>query len=568
MIDALPENPLEFMDWPWSKIEPIFQGINRVSLSAASLEGWLEAWSRLDKYLDEAYQRLWVATTLDTVDQAAQRRYEAFLDEIYPHAQAADQVLKQKLLDSGLQPPGYTIPMRNMWAEVEIFREENLSLLSEDLKLGNEYDRIIGAQTIFWDGQELTVAQLKPVLLVQDRQERERAWRLAAQRQLDDRQAINELWGKMVHLRCQIAANAGLGNYRDYRWKQLLRHDYSPQDCVSFQRAIEQVVVPAASQHYEKRRKQLGVESLRPWDLFVDPLVRQPLKPYTQVEELANKTGAIFQRVDPGLGAYFTIMQREKLLDLENRKGKAPGGYCTSFWATRRPFIFTNAVGLHEDVLTMLHEGGHAFHVFESAHLKHHQVQVGIEFAEVASMAMELLASPYLTIDHGGFYTPADAARARLEHLEEALLFWPYMAVVDAFQHWVYQYPEAAQVAENCDAHWSELWDRFMPGVDWSGLEAEKVTGWQRKPHIHSSPFYYVEYGLAQLGAFQVWGEAQKDQAGTVASYRHALSLGGTASLPSLFQSARARFAFDVEALEQAVGLIERTIEQLESGKL
>ncbi len=257
-------------------------------------------------------------------------------------------------------------------------------------------------------------------------------------------------------------------------------------------------------------------------------------------------------------------MRAEGLLDLDNRKGKAPGGYCTDFPVARRPFIFANSVGVHEDVQTLLHEGGHAFHVFECSHLPYQQqLVVPLEFAEVASMSMEMLAAPYLETEQGGFYSAEEAARARIEYLERSLLFWPYMAVVDAFQHWVYEKPAAASDAAQCDAQWNALWDRFIPDIDWSGLEEEKITGWHRKLHIHQSPFYYIEYGLAQLGAVQVWRNALSDQAGAVAAYRRALALGGTRPLPQLFETAGARFAFDAETLSQAVTLMERVISEL-----
>jgi oligoendopeptidase F len=254
------------------------------------------------------------------------------------------------------------------------------------------------------------------------------------------------------------------------------------------------------------------------------------------------------------------------MLDLENRKGKAPGAYCTDYTAIRKPFIFMNAVGIHDDVQTLIHESGHAFHVLESANLPYHpMLEVPMEFAEVASMGMEFLAGPFLTTAKGGFYTPADAARARVEHLEFSLQFWPYMAVVDEFQHWVYENHAAASDPANCDAKWGELWDTYMIGVDWSGFEDEKITGWHRKLHIFEVPFYYVEYGLAQLGAIQVWQNAQRDQAAAVAGYRQALSRGGTATLPQLFETAGAKFAFDTRTVGEAVAMMESTIEELES---
>ena len=390
-----------------------------------------------------------MATTLNTADQEAKNRFNAFLDDIYSPSQAANQVLKQKLLASGLQPQGFDIPLRNMRVEAEIYREENLPLLSEEKKLVNEYDEIIGAQTVEWEGREVTTTQLQPVYLSLERSKREKAWRLSMERKLADRQKLNVLWGTMLDVRGKIARNAGFMDYRAYRWKELLRFDYTPENCVQFHQAIEQVAVPAAKRIYAKRQKQLGLDKLRPWDLNVDPLGREALKPYQTITELEDKVSAIFHRVDPELGGYFEIMRSKGLLDLDNRKGKAPGAYCNNYDMVRLPFIFENAVGLHGDVATLLHESGHGFHVFEEAHLPYyHQLQVGMEFDEVASMAMELLASPYLLASEGGFYSEKDAARARIEHLEEAVLFWPYMAVVDAFQHWAYTNPAAAAEPE------------------------------------------------------------------------------------------------------------------------
>jgi len=554
------------MSWSWSQIEPYYQELTARNLAADTVEDWLADWSRLSRLIAETFSRLKVAVDLDTTDKVAEERYNTFLEKIFPSAQAADQKLKEKLLASGLEPRGFAVPLRNMRTEAAIFREANLPLLIEERKREAQYDKIIGAQTVLWQGVETTIAQLAPVYQNPDRSLREQAWRLAAERQLADREAINTLWQQFLQIRRQMAANANFNDYRSFRWQQLLRFDYTPEDSYRFHDAIEKAVVPAARRIYEKRRRQLGVKTLRPWDLKVDPLGRPPLRPFQTGAELMTKSAAIFHQVDPALGKYFSTMIREKLLDLENRKGKAPGGYCTSFPVIKRPFIFMNAVGLHNDVQTILHEAGHAFHVFERSRLPYHQqMRVGMEFAEVASMSMELLAAPYLADSEGGFYSTADAARARIEHLESSILFWPYMAVVDAFQHWVYEHPDAAADPANCDARWQALWQRFMIGVDWSGLEEALVTGWQRKLHIHTDPFYYIEYGLAQLGAVQVWRNALKDQAGAVASYRRALALGGTVPLPQLYATAGARLAFDAETLSEAVALMEKTIDELES---
>ncbi len=567
MLTALPADYHEFIHWTWPQLEPYYKDLIDRSLSADNVAAWLADWSHIAKLVQETYARLHLATTLDTADAEAEQRYNTFIGEVYPQVEAAEQQLKQKLLAGGLEPPGFEIPLRNMRAEAALFREANLPLLVENRKLGSEYNKIVGAQTVEWEGQELTLQQMRPIAQQPDRAVRERAWRLAAGRWLADREALNDLWTKMVPLRKQIALNAGCADYREYRWRELLRFDYTSADCETFQAAIEEVAVPAANRIYARARQRLGVASVRPWDCDQDrdPLNYPALQPFENVTDLMEKTEKIFQRVDPQLGEYYTRMRREGLLDLDNRKGKAPGGFCTEFPIAQRPFIFMNSVGVRDDVRTMLHESGHAFHVFETNHLPYiQQLQVTMEFAEVASMSMELLAAPYLSRKFGGFYIDQEAARDRAEHLERIILFWPYMAVVDAFQQWAHTHPGGADPAA-CDAKWAELQQRFMPGVDWSGLEAELMTGWHRKQHIHRSPFYYVEYGLAQLGAVQVWRNALKDQAASLARYCQALALGGTKSLPELYQAAGAKFAFDVPTLKAAVDLIETTIAQLEA---
>jgi oligoendopeptidase F len=565
MFTSLPKAPEEFMQWNWTRFKPFADDLLQRELTSHSLEDWVMDWSDLSRIMSEIYARLWVATTRDTSNSQVSERFNTFLDETLTPFRAADQAIKMKLLSSGLQLKGFEVPLRNIRLEAEIFRQENLPLLSEEAKLVNLYDEIIGAQTVEWEGKEVTATQLQPVYLSLDRTLREKAWRLANDRKLADRQKLNELWVKLVDLRSQIATNAGFQDYRAYRWKEMLRFDYTPDDCIKFHEAIEQEVVPVANRIYEKRRYRLGVDSLRPWDLNVDPLGRQALQPFQTIDELVNGVSNIFKRVDPQLQAYFETMRQKGLLDLENRKGKAPGGYCNNYDMVRLPFIFENAVGLHADVATLLHEGGHAFHVFEEAPLPYyHQLPVGSEFAEVASMGMELLSSPYLLASEGGFYSEKDAARALIEHLEEQVLFWPYMAVVDGFQHWAYTHMQEAANLENCDQQWAKLWQRFMVGVDWNGLDDLMVTGWQRKQHIFEVPFYYVEYGMASLGAFQVWRNALKDQKAAVAAYRKALSLGGTVPLPKLYETAGARFAFDAQTIHEAVSLALETIEKLE----
>jgi oligoendopeptidase F len=568
----LPTNPASIIAWTWPEIEPHYQELDSRSITAANVNGWLADWSSVAERIEEMRERLTVAFTVNTADAEAEERMNQFLDGIFPQVMAAEQKLKQKLLASRLEPEGFEIPLRNMRAEADLFRASNLALLSQQHKLTIQYDKIYGSQTVAWEGQEVTLTRLAMNFQQPDRERREKAWKLKAARQRSDVEAINELWLKFMDVRARLAANAGKPSYREYAWQQKLRFDYTPADCKSFAAAIEQVVVPAATRIYEKHRKNLGLASLRPWDL-VDGWFNRPassadspcLKPFETIDELKQGISTMFHQVDPILGGYFDSLLAEGLTDLANRKNKAPGAYCTAYSSIRKPFIFVNAVGTHDDVMTTLHESGHAFHVFETAALPYiQQMNVPMEFAEVASMGMELLASPYLTRQNGGFYTESEAAHARIEHIESQILFWPFMAVVDLFQQWAYENPASGADPSACNSQWGELWDRFLPGVDWSGLEEIKETGWQRKLHIHTAPFYYVEYGLAQLGAVQVFGNARKDQAGAVAAYRKALSLGGTVTLPQCFEAAGARFGFDNALLQTAVNLMEKVIAELE----
>ncbi|MFC1835862.1 M3 family oligoendopeptidase [Thermodesulfobacteriota bacterium] len=564
MFDSLPKYASGILDWSWSSFEPYVTDLTDRSLAEDSVGEFLADWSHLGELVSEVFARLNLAAAKDISDKDAEQRYYRFLEEILPKAIEADQKLKEKLLAQDTAPPSFELPLRKMRVEAELFREENLPLITEEQKLCTEYDKIVGSRTVIWEGKEITLIQLQPFFQDPDRVLREKAWRTSVARRIEDRQAISDLWARLLDIRVREARNADYGDYRSFRWKELHRFDYTPEDCLAFHEAIEEAVVPVALRVTEKRRKAIGVESIRPWDTKVDPAGRPALVPFTEASDLEIGVRTIFEKVDPALGAYFRIMREEGLLDLANRKNKRPGGFCTEFQAIKRPFIFMNAVGVHDDVQTLLHESGHAFHVFESNHLPYvQQRDVGIEFAEVASMGMELIASPYLRKDEGGFYDPSDAARAVIEHLEQSILFWPYMAVVDAFQHWVYGNAADAADGSKCCLKWLELMKRFLPWIDYSGLDEETMIGWQSQLHIHTAPFYYVEYGLAQLGAAQVWANSLEDQAAAVASYRRALALGGTVSVPDLFSAAGAKFSFDAEVLGSAAQLMERTIDRL-----
>ncbi len=566
LFDSLPSTTDEFRNWSWAQIQPYFNDLEARSLDATTVERWLANWTHLDNLINESRMRLWIRTTTHTNDEDGVNRFHAYLSDIVEPVEVANQQLKEKLLASSLTPKGMEIPLRDMRTEAALFRAENVPLATQESKLNTDYDQILGSQTVMWEGEEITLLQLRTVYYKPDRDLREKAWRLEIERRAADTPVLNTLWKDMLKLRQQIATNAGFADYRAYMWQERKRFDYSPEDCTVFHDAVAEVVVPAAERIYERRRLRLGLDSLKPWDLLVDTSGQPALHPFSTVEELEIHSEAIFQQVDPQLGTYFGIMRREGLLDLDNRKNKAPGGYQTDLRLVKRPFIFMNAVSTHEDVQTMIHEGGHAFHCFESGKLPYsQQLEITMEVAELASMSMEMLAAPYLTRDLGGFYTPSEAARARIEHLEEIITLLAYIAVVDAYQHWVYTHIEEAADPENCDEQWVSLWKRFMKGIDYTGLDEALLVRWRRQSHIFQDPFYYIDYGLAQLGALQVWENALQDQPKAVRQYLDALALGSTARLKDVFAAAGATFAFDAATFGRLIGLIERTLEELET---
>ncbi len=567
-FQSLPTETKSILALTWSDYEPYYKDLEVRELNEGNIQAWLDDWSTLAATVDEHYWRLYIATTVNTADKESEDQFNHYIEEIQPAAKTAEQKLKDKILVSGLSPKGFETGLRKIQAEAEIFSEENLPLLAEEQKLVTEYNKLRGSLTVLWEGEERTFTQMWALLYETDRSVRQRAWEAREACIMKERQSINELWEKFMAVRLKIAENADLPDYRAYMWKQRFRFDYSPEDCKSFHAAIEEVVVPAAQRAYERRRQRLGIDTVRPWDVDVDPLGTTPIKPYETIDEFKSKAYAIFQQVNPKFGEYFQIMMEEDLLDLESRKNKAPGGYSLGLHVAHRPFVFMNHIQTPLDVQTILHEGGHAFHEFERAHVHFYQrgeIYLPAEFAEVASMGMELLASPYLTKERGGFYTDNEAARAMIGHLEGSIMFWPYMALVDAFQHWAYENPTDGLDASKCESKWGELWDRFMIGIDYSGCEDAKKTYWHRQGHPFEAPFYYIEYGLALLGAIQVWANARKDQKKAVAKYRKALALGATVPLPDLFSAAGAKFAFDAKPLKEAVDLMEEVIGEMEA---
>jgi oligoendopeptidase F len=396
-------------------------------------------------------------------------------------------------------------------------------------------------------GKEYTLQQLTRFTEEPDRATRRDAWETATNRRLADREAIDEIFDHLLLLRSTIAQNAGMRNYREYCWKSLKRFDYTPDDCLQFSDAIAKTCVPVVEALDRQRAADLKLTRLRPWDLNVDPHNRPPLRPFveTEIDGFVSKTSAIFGRLNPRLKDDFESLRSSNHLDLASRKGKQPGGYQYTLEEVREPFIFMNAAGLQRDVEVLLHEAGHAFHALASrdeplVFLR----SAPIEFCEVASMSMELLGSDHFDI----FYAdPSSAARAKRTLIEGVIRILPWIATIDSFQHWLYTTPEAGLEARTTE--WLRLLDRFGSELDWSGYETARAASWQRQLHLFHAPFYYIEYGIAQLGALQLWMKSRVDPRGALANYRAALKLGGTRPLPELFAAAGIRFDFSQRTL-------------------
>ena len=568
-------------DWP--KIAPLFDQLEARAArarTAADLERWLLDWSEFNAALDEEASRRYIAMTCHTDNADAEKAYLHFVEHVEPplkprqfaleqiYILRRDELHESQTKNSGTRGtcPSETSPADNRYFvfdrdvknHVALFRPENVALETEDAKLCQQYQKLIGAQTVNFRGEEKTLVQLGRYLEEPDRALRQEAWELVAQRRLVDVDKCEEIFDQLIQLRTQIAKNAGFENYRDFAFRQKGRFDYTPDNCLQFHDAVEKEIMPAVREIQNDRQRQLKLEKLRPWDLAVDPQNRAPLKPFVQVSEMVARTQKIFNRLDAELAAGFQQMQDLKLLDLDNRKGKAPGGYQSTLSEARVPFIFMNAIGLQRDVETILHEAGHAFH----AQATHEEDlfpyrSAPIEFCEVASMSMELLGNEFLE----EFYPVAEANRARKTHLEGIIGFFPWMATVDAFQHWIYTH--AGHTRAERKAAYLQLMDRFGGDVDWTNYEEARAFSWHRQLHIFLHPFYYVEYGIAQLGALQVWANSRRDKVKALADYKTALALGGSRPLPELFSAAGCKFQFDAATIKPLIQLAGTELKKL-----
>ncbi len=554
---------IDLGDWP--QIAPLFDQLEKRAAqcrTATELERWLLDWSELNAALDEESSRRYIAMTCHTDSPDAEKAYLHFVEHVEPELKPRQFALEKIYADhpSREKLPGdrFRVFDRDVKNHVELFRPEIVPLETEEAKLCQQYQKLSGSLTVKFRGEEKTLVQMGRYIEEPDRALRQEAWELVTKRRLQEAGKFDDILDAQIKLRQQIAHNAGFTNYRDYAFRRLGRFDYTPEDCNKFHGAVERHVMPVMRELQAERRAQLKLEKLRPWDLAVDPLNRPPLKPFTRVDEMVSRTQRIFNRLDGELGGGFQKMQELRLLDLDNRKGKAPGGYQDTLNEARLPFIFMNAVGLQRDVETILHEAGHAFHALatrdEDLRAYRH---APIEFCEVASMSMELLGNEFVE----EFYSDGDANRARRVHLEGVVGVFPWIATVDAFQHWIYTHPDHTR--DERRQAWLALMDRFGGDVDWSGHETARANLWHRQLHIFLHPFYYIEYGIAQLGALQVWANSKRDKAKALNDYKQALALGGSRPLPELFSAAGCKFEFSEKTIQPLAKMLREELKKL-----
>ena len=558
----LPGTPSVWAEVTWKDVLPHYQELAARPVDGANRAAGLADWSALESLLSEAASLAMIAYTCDTGDPAKEAAHLRFSSEIVPKAEEQSVALARRLVAQPVVPEGMEHVVTRFKASIDIYRDANVPLFAELEELASRYQRMTGGMLAQWEGVDQPLPLLTPFLQSADRAVRERAFRAVVTPYVAQHDALAGLFDLLYDRRQRVARNADFSDYHAFSFVAKHRFDYTPGDCERFHDAVESIVVPAHTRALAARRDRLRLDSLRPWDLAVNPYRAEPLRPFETGAELAHGVRRMLARLDPVLGAEFQAMIDERLLDLDSRKGKAPGGYCDTLHVRGRPFIFMNASGVLEDVITLLHESGHAFHAFAAHQLPYvWQRHPGAEAAELASMSMELLAGPQLG-PPVGMLSERDAAIARLEHLEDALASLPHIASVDAFQTWIYTSGQGHDAAAR-DAAWLRIRSRFEEAVDWSGLIAERTARWYRQLHVYLYPFYYIEYGIAQLGALQVWRNHREQGAAALEAYRRFLALGATRALPDLYREAGAGLVFDPVGMRPLIDMLEEEMEQL-----
>jgi oligoendopeptidase F len=558
--DSLPqEHPQKFIKGnvdlaDWSQVEPYFAELQSRDLSSpAVLEGWFDDYSELLVAVSEQGTVRYIRMTEQTTNEDFRSAYLSFVENVEPKVKIAQFNLYRKYAGSdqrkNLPREKYTLADLRIENSVRLFREENVNLEKDERALSQRYQEITGEMTVSYDGKDRTMQQMQKYAELPERGMRREAWTLVQKRMLQDRDRLDQIYDRMVILRQDIAKNAGFGNFRDYVFLKRERFDYTPDDCFRFHEAVERHIVPLVREVYRKRKEMLKVDQLRPWDIIADPEGRPPLHPFETTAEFVQGCRRVFEKVDRELAENFQRTASLNLLDLESRPGKAPGGYNAELSRVRLPFIFMNAVGRDDDVRILLHESGHAFQVYEMKHKDLNYLykadNLPVEIAEVASMSMEFMGGEHL---EGVFYDRKDAMRSSYDHNLQVARLLPWIATIDAFQHWVYTHPGHSR-DERRDA-WVRTHERFSVGESWEGLEEERRSFWHKQLHLFEIPFYYIEYGIAQLGALGIWVRYLKEPKEAVAAYRAALALGGSKPLPELFNTAGLPWDFGPNIVE------------------
>ena len=567
-IQKLPRTflPEDFMLTNWEALEPYFKDLaERPIENKAALEKWLKDMSELEAVVSEDACWRQIRMTCDTENKELEDAFTYFCLEIQPKIQPYADLLNKKLIQSPLTETLdrelYFTYLRNVKKSIELFREENVPIQAELSVLQQQFGVISGNMTVEVGGQEYTLQQAAKFLEDSDRDLRESVYRKINERRLQDKEALNDLFSKLVAKRHQVALNAGFENYRDYKFRELGRFDYTKEDCYQFHAAVRQHILPLVGLINQDKKAKLKLDTLRPWDLEAEPAGVNPLTPFQSGEELLDKTVSCFENLHPFFADCLRKMNEMKRLDLDSRKGKAPGGYNCPLAETGAPFIFMNAAGQAGDVTTMVHEGGHAVHSFLTHPLELSSFkEYPMEIAEVASMAMELFTMDYWDV----YYDNAeDLNRAKKQQLQKVISIFPWIATIDKFQHWVYENP--GHTTEERASRWMEILNEFSTDtVDFSGLEEFRRYGWQRQLHLFEVPFYYIEYGIAQLGAIGLWMQYKKDREGALNNYIRALSLGGTRTLPELYKAAGLEFNFAPEHIKTLTEFVEKELKLLQ----
>jgi oligoendopeptidase F len=565
-IEKLPRRflPEDFTITTWEALQPYFESLKQRQLnSVAELEQWLKDVSELEAVVSEDACWRQIRMTCDTTNKQYEEAFTYFCMEIQPKLQPYADALNRKLLDDPHTrelSDGFNTYLRGVRKQVKLFREQNVPLLAELSVMAQQYGVVNGKMTIEVNGQEYTLQQAAKFLENSDRGLREEVFRKTYERRLQDRDTLDQLYSGLIAKRHQVALNAGFENYRDYKFEDLGRFDYTKEDCFQFHAAVKEHILPLVKDILERQRAKLQLDTLKPWDTEAEPAGIKPLEPFHTGEELINKAIACFDELGPFFGNCLRVMQQMGRLDLESRKGKAPGGYNCPLAETGVPFIFMNAAGQMKDLTTMVHEGGHAVHSFLSHNLSLSAFkEYPMEIAEVASMSMELF-----TMDHWNifFSNEEELRRAKRQQLERAITIFPWIATIDKFQHWIYEHPQ--HTPEERTAAWVAILNEFSPEVvDWAGLEAFRAISWQRQLHLFEVPFYYIEYGIAQLGAIAMWKQYKEDKRTALDNYVKALSLGNTKTLPELYKAAGIRFDFSPAYVKELADFVKKEMDAI-----